>query len=257
MSIILLLLRKPLCVSGKMLGRVMAAKLIRSAVSSYGAHAKTWSGLANLTGSKLAMREFHPVYVMDPNARPATQKDVFSYELGNSRTIILSDEITPRVASSVVSALINLAQYPQWPINMNINCTEPHVTTSALAIYDAIDHVKAERGATVVTSGFSFMTTPAILILAAGTHGHRHAYKTTRFVIEPLIPQIITTTRRTTDQKKDATENATNIRKRFHTLLAHHSLTATRATFENLEKEYNVFDAEEAKRLGLIDYIIN
>ncbi len=172
--------------------------------------------------------------------------DIYS-RLLKDRIIFLGSGIDDAVANSVIAQLLFLdSENSKSDIKLYIN-SPGGVVTSAMAIYDTMQYVKAD----VQTICLGIAASSAALILAAGTKGKR-------FILpngEVLIHQVMGGA---SGQATDVDIHAKHIlrtRERLNKIMAAHTGQKLAKIEKDTERDY-FMSAEEAKEYGIVDKII-
>lgn len=172
--------------------------------------------------------------------------DIYS-RLLKDRIIFLGSMIDDGVANSIIAQLLFLdSQNSKEDIKLYIN-SPGGVVSSALAIYDTMQYVKAD----VQTICVGLAASGAALLLAAGTKGKR-------FVLpngEVLIHQVMGGTQ---GQATDIDIHAKHILKlkdKLNKIMAKHSGQKIEKIIKDTDRDY-FMSAEEAKEYGIVDKII-
>lgn len=186
-------------------------------------------------------------YVIEKTQQGERAYDIYS-RLLKDRIIILGTPINDQVANIIIAQLLFLDhENPDKTIYLYIN-SPGGVVTSALAIYDTIQFIKAD----VSTIGLGMVASAASLLLAAGTKGKRMALPNTEILLHQVMGQA-------EGQAADIEITAKQILKiksKVNQILAKH----TGQPLEKIEKDTDrdfYLTAEEAKNYGLIDKIID
>jgi ATP-dependent Clp protease proteolytic subunit ClpP (EC 3.4.21.92) len=185
-------------------------------------------------------------YVIEKTQYGERAYDIYS-RLLKDRIIILGTPINDQVANIIIAQLLFLDhENPEKDIYIYIN-SPGGVVTSALAIYDTMQFVKAD----VVTIGLGMVASAASLLLAAGTKGKRMALPNTEIMLHQVMGQA-------EGQAADIEITAKQILKikaKINSILSKH----TGQPLEKIEKDTDrdfYLSAEEAKDYGIIDKII-
>jgi len=172
--------------------------------------------------------------------------DIYS-RLLKDRIIFLGSAIDDGVANSIIAQLLFLEQQNQKEdIKLYINSLGGAVT-SALAIYDTIQYVKAD----VQTICVGTAASGAALLLSAGAKGKRFILPNS----EVLIHQVMGGTQ---GQATDIDIHARHILKmkdRLNKILAKHTGQKLEKIIKDTDRDY-FMGAEEAKEYGIVDKII-
>jgi len=184
--------------------------------------------------------------VIEQTNRGERAYDIFSMLL-KERIIMLSDEVNDVTASLVVAQMLYLdSTDPDKDIQLYINSPGGSIT-SGFAIYDTIQHVKAN----VQTICFGMAASMGAFLLAAGTKGKRFALPNSEIVIH----QPLGGTRGQATDIKIHTEWLLKIKNRINAILSEKTGQPIERIEKDVERDY-FMSAEEAKAYGLIDEIM-
>ena len=171
--------------------------------------------------------------------------DIYS-RLLNDRIIMLAGPIGDEVANVVIAQLLFLeSQDPKKDIQLYINSPGGSVT-SAMAIYDTMNHLKAD----VATICVGMAASAAAVLLSSGTKGKRSILPNAEVMIHQA-------TGGTEGQASDIEIHAKHIletKKNLNRILAKN----TGKTSDQIEKDSDrdrYMSASEAKAYGLVDEI--
>ncbi|OGI16313.1 MAG: ATP-dependent Clp protease proteolytic subunit [Candidatus Moranbacteria bacterium RBG_19FT_COMBO_42_6] len=172
--------------------------------------------------------------------------DIYS-RLLRDRIIFLGGPIDDMVANSIIAQLLFLdSQNGKEDIKLYINSPGGQVT-SALAIYDTMQYVKAD----VSTICIGMAASGAALLLAAGA-------KNKRMVLpngEVLIHQVMGGAQGQATDIDIHAKHILNVKKRLNEILAKHTGKPIEKIERDAERDY-FMSAEEAKAYGIVDKII-
>jgi ATP-dependent Clp protease, protease subunit len=172
--------------------------------------------------------------------------DIYS-RLLKDRIIFLGGPIDDVVANSIIAQLLFLdSQNNKEDIKLYINSPGGQVT-SALAIYDTIQYVKAD----VATICIGMAASAAALLLTAGAKNKRSILPNG----EVLIHQVMGGAE---GQATDVAIHANHILKtkqRLNEIMAKHTGQPISKVEKDAERDY-FMSAEEAKKYGIVDKII-
>jgi len=172
--------------------------------------------------------------------------DIYS-RLLKERIIFLGEPIDDAVANTLIAQLLFLdAESNKDDIKIYVNSPGGSVT-SALALYDTIQHVKSD----VATICVGQAASAAAVLLAAGTKGKRYALPNARIMIHQVMGGV-------EGQQKDIEIQAkeiARIKDQINLILAKHTGQTVKRIEADSDRDY-FMDAEEAKKYGLIDKII-
>jgi ATP-dependent Clp protease protease subunit len=116
--------------------------------------------------------------VIEQTSRGERAYDIYSRLLGH-RVVFLGQQVSPDVANLIVAQLVHLeSEDPDKDISLYINSPGGE-TSSMMAIYDTIQHVRPE----VMTICIGLAASAAALILAAGAPGKRFILPHARVLI--------------------------------------------------------------------------
>lgn len=172
--------------------------------------------------------------------------DIYS-RLLKERIIFLGSPIDDAVANTVIAQLLFLeSEDKNKDVKLYINSPGGSVT-AGMAIYDTMQYIKPD----VSTICVGIAASMAATLLAAGTAGKRFALPNAEVMIHQVMGG-------TEGQASDIKIRATHIlktRDRLNKIFAKH----TNQDFQKIEKDTdrdNFMSAEEAKKYGIIDKII-
>ncbi len=151
------------------------------------------------------------------------------------------------MANAVIAQLLFLdAQNPKEDIKMYIN-SPGGVVTSALAIYDTMQYVRAD----VQTICVGLAASGAALLLAAGAKGKR-------FILpngEVLIHQVMGGAQGQATDVDIHAKHIIKVKDRLNKILAKHTSQKIEKVEHDTERDY-FMSAEEALEYGIVDKII-
>ena len=172
--------------------------------------------------------------------------DIYS-RLLKERIIFLGEPIDDAVANTLIAQLLFLdADNNKEDIKIYVNSPGGSVT-SALALYDTIQHVKSD----VATICLGQAASAAAVLLASGTKGKRYALPNARIMIHQVMGGV-------EGQQKDIEIQAkeiSRIKDQINMILAKHTGQPVKKIEADSDRD-NFMSAEEAKKYGLIDKII-
>jgi len=172
--------------------------------------------------------------------------DIYS-RLLKDRIIFLGGPIDDVAANSVIAQLLFLdSQNNKEDIKLYINSPGGQVT-SALAIYDTMQYVKAD----VATICVGMAASGAALLLAAGAKGKRMVLPNG----EVLIHQVMGGAQGQATDIDIHAKHILNVKKRLNEILAKHTGKPIEKVEKDAERDY-FMSAEEAKGYGIVDKII-
>ncbi|HEY9582721.1 MAG TPA: ATP-dependent Clp protease proteolytic subunit [Candidatus Paceibacterota bacterium] len=173
--------------------------------------------------------------------------DIYS-RLLNDRIIMLAGPIDDNVANLIIAQLLFLeSQDPKKDIYLYINSPGGSVT-AAMAIYDTMNHIKAD----VATICVGIAASAAAVLLSSGTKGKRSILPNAEIMIHQVMGGM-------EGQASDIEIHAKHIletKKNLNRILGKN----TGKTPDQIEKDSDrdkYMSAEEAKKYGLVDEIHN
>jgi len=172
--------------------------------------------------------------------------DIYS-RLLKERIIFLGEPIDDTVANIIIAQLLFLdAESSKEDIKIYVNSPGGSVT-SALALYDTIQHVKAD----VATICIGQAASAAAVLLAAGAKGKRYALPNARVMIHQVMGGV-------EGQQKDVEIQAREmlrIKNQINQILTRHTGQPLKKIELDSDRDY-FMTADEAKKYGIIDKII-
>jgi ATP-dependent Clp protease, protease subunit len=172
--------------------------------------------------------------------------DIYS-RLLKDRIIFLGGPIDDVVANSIIAQLLFLdSQSGKEDIKLYVNSPGGHVS-SALAIYDTMQYVKAD----VSTICVGIAASAAALLLASGKSGKRIILPNG----EVLIHQVMGGTQGQATDIDIHAKHILSIKKRLNEILSKHTRQPLKKIEQDAERDY-FMSAEEAKKYGIVDKII-
>lgn len=186
-------------------------------------------------------------WVIEQTGRGEREYDIFS-RLLKDRIIFLGTEIDDDVANIIISQLLFLeAEDPEKDINLYIN-SPGGIITSGMAIYDAMQHIKAD----VATMCFGQAASMGSLLLASGAKGKRYALPHARIMIHQPWGGF-------EGQASDIAIQATEIlriREELNQILRHHTGQSLDKIQQDTERDF-FMSPELAIQYGIIDEVIS
>ena len=184
--------------------------------------------------------------VIEKTAQGERAYDIYS-RLLKDRVIFLGGPIDDFVANSIIAQLLFLdSQSSKDDIKLYINSPGGQVT-SALAIYDTMQHVKAD----VSTICVGMAASAAALLLTVGKKGKR-------FILpngEVMIHQVMGGTQGQATDIAIHADHILRMKKRLNDIMAKHSGQSASKVEKDAERDY-FMTAEEARKYGIVDKII-
>lgn len=166
-------------------------------------------------------------------------------EFYQNRIIFVNGEINDVVAQAVIMRLLMLDSLSSADITMYINSPGGSVT-AGLAIYDTVQHVKAD----VSTVGIGLCASMGAFLLMAGTHGKR-------FVLphsQVLIHQPIGGVSGQATEIQIVAERIIETRNRINQIMAKHTGQSVERIQADTERDRWMWP-EEAIKYGLVDFV--
>ena len=172
--------------------------------------------------------------------------DIYS-RLLKERIIFLGEPIDDAVANTLIAQLLFLdAENNKEDIKLYINSPGGSVT-SAMALYDTMQHVKAD----VSTICIGQAASAAAVLLACGAKGKRFSLPNARVLIHQVMGGV-------EGQQKDVEIQAREmmrIKNQINAILAKHTGQPVAKIEKDTDRDYFMI-AEEAKKYGIVDKII-
>jgi ATP-dependent Clp protease, protease subunit len=184
--------------------------------------------------------------VIEQEGRMERAYDIYS-RLLKDRIIFLGDAVNQHTANLIVAQLLFLDnENPKKDIYLYINSPGGSVY-DALAIYDTMQHVKAD----VQTVGMGIQASAAAFLLSSGTKGKRYLLPHASV----MIHQPSSGTRgKLTDQEIDLQEGL-RLKKLLESIMAKNTGQKLEKIHEDMERDYWM-TAQDAKKYGLVDAVI-
>ncbi len=172
--------------------------------------------------------------------------DIYS-RLLRERIIFLGEPIDDAVANTIIAQMLFLdAENSKEDIKIYINSPGGSVT-AALALYDTMQHVKAD----VATICLGQAASAAAVLLACGAKGKRFSLPNARVLIHQVMGGV-------EGQQKDVEIQAKEmlrIKNQINQILSKHTGQPVKKIETDSDRDY-FMTADEAKKYGLIDKII-
>ena len=183
--------------------------------------------------------------VVEQSSRGERSFDIYS-RLLRERIIFLNGQIEDTMAALISAQLLFLeADNPARPIHLYIN-SPGGVVTSALAIYDTMQFIKAPVG----TLCMGMAASAATLILAAGEAGQRVCLPNASIMVHQPLGGY---QGQVTDILIHA-EESLRLKRRTNSIYAHHCGRSYEEVEAALERD-RYMSPEEARNWGLVDHI--
>lgn len=172
--------------------------------------------------------------------------DIYS-RLLKDRIIFLGEAIDDAVVNTIIAQLLFLdTENDSEDIKIYINSPGGSVT-SAMALYDSMQHVKADVSTIVIGQAAS----AAAVLLAAGAKGKRYALPNARVMIHQVMGGV---EGQQTDVEIQAREML-RMKNQINEIMSKHTGQNLKKIEQDTERDYFMIP-EEAKKYGLIDKII-
>ncbi len=172
--------------------------------------------------------------------------DIYS-RLLKDRIIFLGEPIDDAVVNTVIAQLLFLdTENSSEDIKIYINSPGGSVT-SAMALYDTIQHVKSDVSTIVIGQAAS----AAAVLLSAGAKGKRLALPNSRIMIHQVMGGM---EGQQTDVEIQAREML-RMKNQINEILAKHTGQSVKKIEQDTDRDY-FMTPDEAKKYGLVDKII-
>ncbi len=184
--------------------------------------------------------------VIEQTNRGERAFDIFS-RLLKERIIFLTGEVNDYVSSLICAQLLFLeSENPKKDIFFYIN-SPGGVVTSGLAMYDTMQYIKPEVSTVCIGQAASMGS----LLLTAGAEGKRYSLPSSRI----MIHQPSGGARGQASDIEIQAQEILRLRKFLNNLYVHHTGQKL-AVIEKAMDRDNFMSAEEAKKFGLIDKVV-
>ena len=172
--------------------------------------------------------------------------DIYS-RLLKDRIIFLGEPIDDNVVNTIIAQLLFLdTENSSEDIKIYINSPGGSVT-SAMALYDSMQHVKADVSTIVIGQAAS----AAAVLLSAGAKGKRFALPNSRIMIHQVMGGV---EGQQTDVEIQAREML-RMKNQVNEIMAKHTGQNLKKIEQDTDRDY-FMTPDEAKKYGLIDKII-
>lgn len=172
--------------------------------------------------------------------------DIYS-RLLKERIIFLGGVITDEVANAIIAQLLFLDhEDPKKDIKIYINSPGGSVT-AGMAIYDAMQHVKAD----VSTICVGMAASMGAVLLASGEKGKRFILPNS----EVLLHQVMSGTEGQATEIEIAAKHILKIKENINQVLAKHTGQSIAKIEKDTDRDFWL-NAKEAKEYGLVDEIV-
>jgi len=163
------------------------------------------------------------------------------------RIIFLGSQVEDNMANAISAQMLLLAaEDPDKDIYLYINSPGGSVS-AGMAIYDTMQYIKND----VVTVAMGLAASMGQFLLCAGAAGKRYALPNARILMHQPLGGIGGTA---TDIKIQA-EQMSFTKKKMAELIAFHSGQSLETITTDSDRD-RWFDAEEAKKYGLVDHVV-
>lgn len=184
--------------------------------------------------------------VIESTNRGERAFDIYS-RLLKERIIFLTGEVNDYVSSLVCSQLLFLeSENPKKPISFYIN-SPGGVVTSGMAMYDTMQYIKPDVSTVCIGQAASMGS----LLLAGGAAGQRYSLPSSRIMIHQPSGGA---RGQATDIEIQAKE-ILRLREYLNNIYVKHTGQKLSVIEEAMERD-NFMSAEEAKKFGLIDQVV-
>ena len=184
--------------------------------------------------------------VVEQTNRGERSYDIYS-RLLKERIVFLGSPIDDNVANSIIAQLLFLeSESPDKDIHLYIN-SPGGVVNSGLAIYDTMQHIKAD----VSTICIGVAASMASVLLAGGANGKRFVLPNAEVMIHQPHGGV-------QGQASDIEISARQIlktREKLNKILAHHTGTDIEKVARDVDRDYWL-TAEDAVSYGIVDKIM-
>lgn len=192
------------------------------------------------------MPTIYPPYVIERSTRGERSYDIFS-RLLMDRIVFLGTPIDDDVSNIIIAQLLFLeADNPERDIYVYIN-SPGGVISSALAIYDTIQHIQAP----VNTICMGMAASAGSFLLVAGAHGKRAALPNARI----MMHQPSGGAQGTAADIEIVAKEILYARQKLNELYAKHTGQPVEKIANDMDRD-TFMSAEEAKEYGIIDKVI-
>ncbi len=193
-----------------------------------------------------AYAELVPI-VVEQTSRGERSYDIFS-RLLKERIVFVVGPVQDSMATLIVAQLLFLeSENPEKEISMYIN-SPGGVVTSGLSIYDTMQYIRPKVSTLCIGQAASMGS----LLLTAGEAGMRHVTPNARIMIHQPSGGF---QGQATDIEIHAQE-ILNLKKRLNNLYVKHTGQKLAAIEKGMERD-NFMSAEDAKKFGLVDEVID
>ncbi|MBI4160095.1 ATP-dependent Clp protease proteolytic subunit [Candidatus Wolfebacteria bacterium] len=172
--------------------------------------------------------------------------DIYS-RLLKERIVFIGGPINDQVANAIIAQMLFLEyEDPKKDIKVYLN-TPGGVVTAGLAIYDAMQYVKAD----VATICVGMAASMGAVLLAAGKKGKRFILPNS----EVLLHQVLGATEGQAVEIEIAARHIIKIKDKLNQIIAKHTGEPLAKVEKDTDRDFWL-TADEAKQYGLVDEII-
>lgn len=172
--------------------------------------------------------------------------DIYS-RLLKDRIVFLSGQINDALANTIIAQLLFLdSQDPKKDIHLYINSPGGSVS-SALAIYDTMQHIKPD----VSTICVGLAASGAAVLLAAGEKKKRFALPNSEVMIHQVMGEA-------GGQAVDIaiqSRHIIRVKEKLNRIIARHTCQSVEKVEKDSDRDF-FMEAEEAKKYGIIDAVL-
>ncbi len=184
--------------------------------------------------------------VIDKNGREERAMDIYS-RLLQDRIVFLGTQVNDEVANSIVAQLLYLQSVdPKADVSLYINSPGGSVT-AGLAIYDTMQFISCD----VATYCIGQCASMGAVLLTAGAPGKRYALPNSRVMIhQPLAGM-----QGTAEEIMIHVKEYKLIKDKLNNILIKHTGRSMEEIKRDTDRD-NFMSAEEAKKYGLVDQVV-
>jgi ATP-dependent Clp protease protease subunit len=185
--------------------------------------------------------------VIEQTSKGERAYDIYS-RLLKDRIVFLGTVITDEVANLLIAQMLFLeSEDPDKDINFYINSPGGSVS-AGMAVYDTMQYIKPD----ITTVCIGQAASMGALLLAAGSKKKRYSLPNSRIMIHQPMGGV---QGQASDIKIQA-EEIIRLRGRLNQILAFHTGKDLKQVEKDTDRDF-FMSGEEAKKYGIIDYVIN
>jgi ATP-dependent Clp protease, protease subunit len=185
--------------------------------------------------------------VIEQTSKGERAYDIYS-RLLKDRIVFLGTVITDEVANLLIAQMLFLeSEDPDKDINFYINSPGGSVS-AGMAVYDTMQYIKPD----ITTVCIGQAASMGALLLAAGSKKKRYSLPNSRIMIHQPMGGV---QGQASDIKIQA-EEIIRLRGRLNQILAYHTGKDLKQVEKDTDRDF-FMSGEEAKKYGIIDYVIN